>query len=172
MARPQITQIRHSVDFAQNHRWDLRFTRFPTAVAADSESLNFRCVSSTVPVKTQTPIDVNIRGHHIRVAGVTDSDHTITFSFVEDVSNTVSNVIRSWREAIWESKTGISRPFNELVATIQIIRLNNQDEPIWQYELSDCFLESYTAGDLTGEGGDLIRPEMTLSYNYFTDGAV
>jgi len=174
MTRPNIDEIRTIAEFATLYQWNLSFSRFPTfkgtGLATSPTELNLRCVSSEVPKLTGAPIEVTIRGHKVKQPGIHNYGGTIMLTFVETVDNTISNFIRNWREAIWESKTGIQGRVAEIEAGIILQRLNRQDEPIWQYTLTGCKIEDYdsTGGSLV-ETGDVLKPTITIGYDYFID---
>lgn len=175
MARPSIDQIRSIGNVTQLFRWNLQIAAFPSAITAPptTEALNLRCESVELPKLTNQPVEVNIRGHKVKQPGIGQYAGTLQMTFIETVDNVVHNFLRQWREACWQTKTGISRPKTELEAIILIHRLNQQDEPIWEYKLIGAFLEDYDAGGtLDGTSTESLRPVFTLSYDYFEDQAL
>ncbi|TMP46313.1 hypothetical protein CWB96_00330 [Pseudoalteromonas citrea] len=171
MAGLQIEQIRNLDDFAVLYKWDVWFTP-PAAVAFDRNELNVRCLSSTIPTSSVQSIDIQIRGHHIKQAGIVNDDQTINLTFAETVDNTVHNMLNNWREALWATNTGKQVKRAEYQCDMLLTRLNNQNEPIWTYKLIGCYLENIDwGGQLGGDTSDIIRPSVTLSYDYFKMGA-
>jgi hypothetical protein len=172
MARPQIEQIRGLGDFASLFRWNLTFAQFPTGVTGlpSIDEVNLRCESTDIPKSTNQKFEVGIRGHKIRRNGIQEYSPTLTFTFVETVDNKIHNFIRNWREAIWATKTGVqSGPSSTLQAIILIQRLDNLDNPIWEYKLNGSWLEDYEFGQLDGQTSDAMKPQMIISYDYFDD---
>lgn len=171
--RPTIDEIRNIADFATMYQWNLIFAVFPSGLesAPDSSALNLRCISSDIPKLTNQPIEVNIRGHKVKQAGIHNYGGTITLTFVETIDGTISNFLRDWRELMWTSKEGSQFSKSECEAQITIQRLNRQNEAIWQYDLVGCQLEDYdpTGGTLSGDGNDVLKPTMTIGYDYFED---
>jgi len=175
MTRPSINQLRGVGDFAQMIRWNLSFPTLPSGVSVGSPAaeLNLRCESADVPKMTNQKIETNIRGHKVFDAGISNYTNTITLTFVETVDNMIHEFIRSWRELLWETNTGVTVPKTSYQAVCMLTRLNNQDNPTWYYEMIGCFPEDYEAGGtLDGVTSDFIKPTLTLSYDYFKDAAL
>lgn len=171
MAGLKIEDIRKLDDFAVMYKWDVQFAA-PSGVEFPSrDEINVRCISSSLPTNTVQSMDIQIRGHHIKQAGVADDDHTITLTMIETVDNFVHTMLHNWREAIWETGIGKQKKRHEYQTDFLLQRLNNQDEPIWHYKIIGAYLEGVDfGGELAGEGGDAMKPVLTLSYDYFTMG--
>ena len=175
MARPTIEQIRGVADFQTLYRWNLSFSLAPSAVAGfpNPADLNIRCETTEIPKATNQSISVSVRGHKVKQPGIMEYAGTINFTFVETVDNKIKALLKAWREACWATKTGVwAGTKTQLQADILIEQLDNQDNAVWQYKLVGCYLEDYDLGQLTGDGSDVQRPSMTLSYDYFEDKPV
>ncbi|MDK1290205.1 hypothetical protein [Pseudoalteromonas umbrosa] len=172
MAGLNIEDIRKLDDFAVLYKWDVQFAA-PSGVAFPSqEDINVRCLSSSLPTSAVQSIDIQIRGHHIKQAGISDDDHVITLTMAETVDNTVHTMLHNWREAIWKSGSGYQVKRAEYQTDFLLHRLNQQDEVIWHYKIIGAYLEGMDwGGELGGDTSDIMRPVMTLSYDYFTMGA-
>lgn len=172
---PTLEQIRQVSDFTALYRWQVIFTAFPAAVANPpaSEDLDIRLESVELPKRTVTSVEIRIRGHKVKVPGLSEPLGVITFTFVETVDNKVHEFMRAWREAIWQTNTGIQQATEDCKAEILIQRLNNRNEPIWEYKLKGVYLEDYEAGGtLDGATGEPLKPIFTLSYDDFDDRAL
>jgi len=171
--RPTIDDIRNISDFATMYQWNLIFTTFPAGltVKPDSDALNIRCISSDIPKLTNQPIEINIRGHKVKQAGIHNYSGTITLTFVETVDNNISTFLHDWRELMWLTKEGSQATKKNCEAGITIQRLDRNNTPIWQYDLVGCQLEDYdpTGGALSGDGNDVLKPTMTIGFDYFED---
>lgn len=174
MTRPTIEQIRAIGDFATLIRWNLKITKFPTAISTTmtSENFNLRVETTDVPKATNAPIDVNIRGHKVRQPGITSYTNTLNVQCVEDVKSTVSSFLKAWREICWKTGDGTSFPKAQAEGKLLLERLDNQDNVIWKYEIIGVFLEDYETPNLDGTSSDVLRPSMIFSYDYFKDEAV
>ena len=171
MATFDIDQLRGLPDFAKTYKWDLQFLTLPVVGPLGfpvSNDMNLRCESSEIPKTTNQKIEVDIRGHKVRQAGINDYLGSLTLTFSETVDNTVHSFFKAWREIIWETRTGRSFPKAQYTATLKLQRLNNQDEPIWDYIVYGCFPEDFEMGTLDNTS-DIMRPALTLSYDYFND---
>jgi len=174
MARPTKSQVRAINETASLFRWHASFTDPPSAVTVPDD-LNLYLFSTAIPKKSAgQSVEIKIRGHTIKRPGVYDDEHTLQLQFIETVDNRISTFLKSWRDALSHPDTGVQQPLESVTSTFQIIRLDNQDNPIWKYELKGCFLEDYepAGGELGADGGDIMRPTLTLSYDWFEDGPV
>ena len=169
--RPTVEQIRNLGDFSTLYNWSLTVVKSPSGVSGLDEGLNLRCVSSEVPKSINTPIDVQIRGHHIQQDGLSDASHSLTLTFMETVDNYISNAIKQWRDVTYDIETGIAAPKSEVEADILLQRMDRQDNIIWTYKIIGCGLSDYdpTGGELQGES-ELVKPTITLRYDTFKDG--
>ncbi len=173
MPRPDIEQIRQTGDFPTMYQWNFIMSKFPqVGTYPDKEELNKRCLTAELPKKTGQTIEVQVRGHKVRQPGIYNPVGTLTITFVETVDMMVANYFREWREACWETRTGVQQSRENCEAVIALQQLNRQDEAIWQYVLTGCFLEDYdpTGGQWDGASPEVLRPSITLSYDYFEDG--
>lgn len=172
MARPTIDQVRQMGDFLTMFRWDVTISP-PEALAGSlpsAEKLNFRCETSEIPKINGTSIVVNVRGHQVKQPGIYNYDNVFTMTFVETTDVVIHSFIRTWREALWKVKTGVSAaPKNQLQGTITLRQLDNQDKAVWEYVLVGTFVETYDFGSLDGASSDSQKPSVTFSYDYFDD---
>ena len=167
-----ITEVRGLDDFAPIYRWNLVFIAFPVAgIAAQplSDDLNLRCESTTLPKMSNEKIEINVRNHKVFQHGKGTYTNSFDLTMLETVNNTISAFLSGWQELHHQVRTGTSVPKKDLEALIQIQRLNNSDEAIWQYTMHGCFLEDYDLGSL-GVDSDIMRPTMTLNYDFFDQG--
>ena len=168
MPRPDLSQLRAVGDYATLFRWNLSFLQFPAAIAFNSDvDLNLRCSSVELPSRDNQTIITNVRGHQRRDSGIVNFSDSITLEFTETVDNTIHDFLNQWNEATWSTRTGITASKADLEARIRIERLNNQDEPIWEYILVGCFIQAFELGTLDGESSEKILPNITLSYDFF-----
>lgn len=171
MATFNIDELRSMQDFAKTYKWDLQFLTLPVVgpfAFPTSQALNLRCESSEIPKTTNQKIEVDLRGHKVRTAGINDYVGTLTLTFTETVDNTIHNFFKAWRELVWETRTGRSFQKSQYTATLKLTRLNNQDQPIWDYVLYSCFPEDFDYGSLDN-ASEIMRPALILSYDYFVD---
>lgn len=176
MPRPSIEQVRGLGDVATIYQWNMNFVDFPAVlnggVIPASEDLNLRMISTTLPVKGNTDQEINVRGHKTYQSGQADyGGNEITLMFYETIDNIISNFFLAWEETCVQTGTGAHGSKAEAECSIEIERLNRQDQPIFLYFLVGCKLRTYTQSDLSGEDGTF-QPSLTLKYDYFKKQAV
>lgn len=168
--RPTIDQVRQLTDFATTYNWNLSIVKFPAVGNYPAgNDLNLRCISTDLPKMAGESMTVQIRGHKVNQPGIYNYEGNITLTFIETVDSVITEFLREWREACWQSKTGVANKKSDVEATIRIARLDRQDNEIYEYILTGGFLESYEVGELGAEGGDGIKPTLSLKYDYFID---
>lgn len=176
MARPTIENLRNVGDFSTLYLWDMSIVgNVPAALASllTTEKVNFRAESAELPKLTGQSIQLDIRGHRVKQPGIYNNQGVITFTFVEDMDNTIHQFLTEWRNLLWDQDTG-ARADSKLGLEVEfkLQRLNYNNEPIWFYQMK-TFLEDYEAGGtLDGATSDLLKPTLTLSFDKFKDGPV
>lgn len=171
MPTPNMETIRGLGDFATTYHWNLELVTPPTAVAGMNDGLNLRCSSVDVPKSTNQKIQVNLRGLKVNQPGITDPTQTMTLELNETVDNYISSIITQWREACFAARTGVQLTKAEVEAEFLLQRLaGDRSTIIYTYKLIGVFLEDYDIPQLNGES-DTLKPTMTLSYDYYVDGA-
>lgn len=168
MPRPTLAQLRGVGDFQALWRWDIDFLG-AARLGTFSNDLNLRAETTEIPKKTGQTIEVNIRGHKTRMPGIYAPVGTMTFSFVEGVTNVVSSFIAAWKEQCWATNNGTSLTKDQLQMDILMRRLNNQDVATYEYKLKGCFYEDADFGTLDGSTSDIWKPSLTISYDDFEE---
>lgn len=171
MSRPSVSQLRALGQLALSFRWEIDFTKFPTAVSApgiDSAGLNIRCESTTMPKAKPNLVTNNIRGHKTAYNGITEYNGNIELSFIETVDHLVGNFLSQWREVSYNMDSGTQSNKADCEATITLYLLDNQDNPKRKFILTGCLLEDYTPGAVDNNN-DLIKPKITVHYDMFKE---
>lgn len=109
-----------------------------------------------------------MRGHKIKELGILQYDHQLTLTMYETVDNVITDWIDAWKEACWKSNTGVQKAKQDVESIVLLSRLDRQNEIIRTYELIGCFLEDYDNGGELGSESDVVKPQLILSYDYFT----
>ena len=161
-------------EVATVYRWSISVDRAPNSVAIP-DNFNILCSSAMPPrLEAGENIEIVIRGLKYQVPGIYDESHTLELTFIENVQNHVSLMLAAWQEAMWDENGAIIGTKADYSADITMIRLNNSDQPIWQYQAFGCwFMENDPVGaELSADTSDAVRPTMTLYYDRFTQGAL
>jgi hypothetical protein len=166
--RVSLSEIRGIGDFATSYQWYVTVQRAAGANFPTAPEINLRCVSSEVPLLKDAPIETSIRGHKVWQPGIHNYTQSITLTMAEAIDMKINQWIKDWREACWQSFTGIHKLKSEVEAAITLVRLNRQDQPIWKYHLVGCFLSDYTQ-DTLGTENSTLKPTMVINYDGFTD---
>ena len=175
--RPSIENLRAIGQVTQAFRWSVDFEKVPSVLDSwKGSAINFRAESVTIPKLNPTATELVIRGNKVKFPGIGDYENTITLVCVETIDNNISRFMKAWRELCWQSENGspgITQNKEDLEATMIITRLDNKDSPIWLYKLFGCFLETgESGGTLDAATVDPLKPELTLSFDYFNDKAL
>ena len=133
--RPTMNNILSLGDFMVSNLWYVDI--MPNGwVFMDGADFNFRAISSEVPKRTGTPLEINIRGQKVRQPGDYEYSGSITFTLVEDErTQAVQKAIRFWRERIIRTDTNFQDAKQDITATLLLRRLNrqNRETESWNY---------------------------------------
>lgn len=175
MPRPNINEIVGNQDFATLFRWEVIFSELPNAIANaglyNATALNTHAISSEYPRFTNDEIEVGIHGHKVYQAGIRTYD-PITLTLIEDNNALIQKFIRDWGALLWTPGTGTQANKSDYVCRSIILRpLKNDNAGLFTYTLKNCWMQSHTIGNPDGATNELIRPEITLRFDYFlTEG--
>lgn len=171
--RPTINQLRALTDFSPNYRWDMAAV-LPAVVAQaiDSFNLNLRTTSMTIPKRSVDPIEIANRGHKIYREGITSFSQQISLSTLGTIDAVTHKGVRNWHQMQWSDEYGRMSSNNPLdrQAIVTLTALNNTDQGYWQYQVFGCWLQDSDFGEYGSDSSDIIRPSLTMSYDYFVDG--
>ena len=171
--RPTIEQLRYLTDFGPNYRWDANFV-LPAQVAAaiSSADFNIRATSMTIPKRTVDVIEIANRGHKIFREGITNFSQTITISTIATVDAMVHKACRNWGQMQWSDNIGAmsTTVAKDRQGTVTLRALNNADVGYWQYTIIGAWLQDIDFGEYGSDSSDIIRPSLTIQYDYYVDG--
>ncbi|MFA5071272.1 MAG: hypothetical protein WC511_02765 [Candidatus Pacearchaeota archaeon] len=172
MPRPNINQMRAVQDFATTYNWIFQLTKIPTGVSSPpTQEIDIRAISMAIPTLKNAPIETSVRGHKVFQSGIHSYEpNPLTLKLVEGVDSKMNAWMKAWREACWQTITGVAKKQSETEAVIKLVRLNRQDQPIWTYTIYGCFLAGYDQPEVNSEN-TLFQPTMQLQYQYFDDTA-
>lgn len=168
MSRPQIENIRGLPDFLTVYNWNVSITKPPAGVSIP-QNFNFQCKTSSLPTASNNPIEVDIRGHKTRQAGIQSYDGTLDLQLVETVDTALFNFVRDWRETQWATGTGVALARNDSSCDFQLQLMSRQDQVVKTYTLIGGILTGYQLGDLSGDSSEALRPSITVTYDYFKE---
>lgn len=168
MPRPTQENVRSLPDFATAYNWNLEIQKTPAGVRKPP-NFNWQVQTSTIPTASNTPIEVDIRGHKIRQSGIQQYDGTLDIQVVETVDVPFRKFIRDWRECQWETNTGKAKPRNESSCDFTLTTADRQDSINQTFQIIGGILTNYTLGDLSGDASEVLRPTLTVTYDYFKD---
>lgn len=163
MPRPTIQQIRSAADFQKPYMWDVSILRQPAVANFDPVRWNRQMLSHDVPKRTGETSIITIRGHQIPDPGLYHTSGTIQLTFVETVDNVIKDNIGRWEEALYVK----ADVFRGMTADFRLTMMDNQENPIYAYDLLMCFLEDSNINTLDGSTSDPVQPSITLRYTDF-----
>lgn len=175
--RPTINQLRALTDFCPNYRWDMNAALPATvAQAINSVELNLRTTSFTIPKRTVDSIEVANRGHKIYREGITSFSQQISLSTIGTIDAMTHKAVRNWHMMQWSDDGQIvygrmssNNPLDRQ-AIVTLTALNNTDESYWAYTIFGAWLQDSDFGEFGSDSSDIIRPTLTLNYDFFIDG--
>lgn len=171
MKPPSIDDLKATNgDYQKVYNWAIRFTKVPNVIRTlvSSEKFNARCQSVTMPVISNSPIPVNVRGVEVRVPGISKYSQDITVKLLETTDSYVRRAIEAWREACWSYKTGKAKNYEDVIGTIRVDMLEGDHDIVStaSYYVHDVWMSKYDLPALDGSN-DVWAPTLSLTYNYY-----
>lgn len=152
------------------YMWDFQIIRPPAIPGTNPLELarmRIKCVSFEIPTKDNQVIELTIHNHRFIQPGPNNFNGSISLEFVESSDAGLIQFMEKWINSLFDVYTGLGLPKAVATADIMLTLLNRQGMPVRFYTLYNAFPQSFTAGSLSGEGGDAVRPSATFSYEYF-----
>jgi len=166
--KPSIEQVRHLKDFISTYNWNISIVRMPPVVQYPKD-INIRAMSSDIPKLTTTRLTVDLpMGMRSQLPGSYYCDGQIQLGLVETDDAAVMTFIRSWRD--YCKSVPKTLLFNETIIALQL--LDRQLKPFYLFNLYGCFLESYDFGGALSDNNEILRPTLTIAYDYFNEGSL
>lgn len=171
VARPAIQALREMNTFATAFRWYIALGARPSDFQGawpDPGEINLRCESAGEPQLTGESTPIAIRGHTIKQQGLHTYSGTLTLTFFETTDNMISLWLKGWRETTWQTGTGISQSRKGSQTDVNLVRLDNLDQPIWIFKMYGFYLETFDPQTLDAATAEY-KPSATFSFDYFED---
>jgi hypothetical protein len=170
--RPTVENLRSLGNFSQTFRWAVAFSSFPSALSGsfDSDNINFRAESMSIPELEIETTEIQIRGNKVRQAGIGTYNSPITLTLNETTDGYALQFLGAWQEAGWKSSDGSpgTTEYKEnLECTMILYLLDNQDKPYYKFTLYGCQLSGATKGDADAGTADPLKPALSIAYDYF-----
>lgn len=177
--RPSVNQLRKLGNFTQMFRWGIKFVTLPKALRGYSTlELNARALSASVPEKTGTTTEIQIRGNKVRQAGIVEYTSPWTCTLMETTDVYVQRMLRDWHNLYWDTdkvaiaSSGLTQYKVDMEGIIELVHLDNMDKPIYCYTLIGAYPEGYPRGDFDGSTADPMQPAISFAFDYFTEKAL
>lgn len=173
----EIIDVINLGTFISNYRWRISFPIIGKALTDQGadvflKNLNMKAESVTLPKVTTPAVEVVIRGHKVKQAGIADYGNTLTITSFENKDMEVFRLIDVFRDAIWSYKTGnhgVQQDKSDYTCTMVIERLDNTNTEVLQkYVVYNCWMEDNdVGGDLDASTADPTKPTITFSFDFF-----
>lgn len=122
---------------------------------------------SQIPGKTIGEIIVPYEGEDVKIAGDVTYD-ALTYTFINDVSLFVRDIIDAWTELIASPRTNIRATPVEYKQTLFIYQINNKKERVKGWEIDGGFPTAFDALEKNWETKDTIdEGTFTISYDKY-----
>lgn len=157
------------LQYASSIRWGVTVITFPKGVKnITSADINLRAYSASIPATTADESAVETRGNIIWQPGIVRYPGTIDLSFHEAEDGKMAKFLYEWRNLTWADETGVQEPCKDLKSVWKLSLLNSKDAVRETYTLHGCWLKAYNATELSSNGSETIKFNITLQYDYFT----
>jgi hypothetical protein len=170
MSKIDIEQLRALPDYVKPTDWGVAFPVLPVVGALGgfaSDDLNLRAETVSIPKPTSEIIEVMTKGHKTHQNGRTEISGSLPITFNDTVDNVIFNFVKAWREITKDFRTGKQFSKSEVEAVCVVTQYDANDNAIRAYEFVGCIWETDDFGELDSATSDIMRPSLTLKYDYF-----
>lgn len=164
--RSNIDQIANLQDFQTLYRFNVEI-QFPSGVTFNDH--NLQVMTAELPKRSIEEMSASPAGGHTVYQDGRTAYDPFTLTFIEKTSGIVQDMIHSWLGLEWETRTGLQRPKREKVAQVILTPQDGQDNITYSYRLINAWITNYDLGTMDGGASELMKPTMTLRYDYFID---
>jgi hypothetical protein len=167
--KPSIDDLRTINSWASSYNWSLSFIQFPSGIlSVDPKGLDIRCASAEQPICSIPDVRLGMKGFEIYMPGARQYN-PLTLSFQESEDNFISNFIRDWKLLCFNPQTGVQQPKYLLEAIVRLARLSRLGNEIYEYILIGAWPMQSDPGGQLGDQAEILRPSLTLRYDYFLE---
>jgi len=147
-----------------------------TESITDPEDFLIRCRNAEIPGRGIEPIESYFMGMKQKFPGRSLFTQTITILMEEFQDQLVTKALNEWSENVFSTKlsntnAGISQKAKKrggyATDVYLIFRGNENSELKQKYRLYNCFPENWDPVSLDYATSDIVRPSLTLSYDWW-----
>lgn len=162
MARSSLADVISLGDPALTWNFDLFIPTIPGS--ADSRHITFRCQSVDLPGVQLESVNAELHGTSVPYASRLQYTQTLNLTLMETSDFAARTAINRWIQTArsWRSNSG--SPFSLYAVTALIVCYDNIPQPTATTQINYMWPENLQDVTLSGDSGDIIRPQITMRY--------
>ena len=186
---PALTTIQGFSEYKQAFRWKMDFSALLVILAAQSDALietlassdtfSYLCQSTEEPKKELEIAQAKLKDIVVNQAGIGKMAGEITFKFIDNTKNHVQNIVDTWSNLEYQSKTGSQGTTGDGMTTwgaavapqkykcsIDLYRLDGLKKPYYGITLlGTMYKNSDRGGALVSGNSELSIITLTVAYD-------
>jgi len=161
-------KLRELPNMQRVYKWDFFIPKLPPGLRLKGmDSLNERVETTTLPNRVNQVIEIMLKGFKVKQAGIPDYGGPLPLTFIEDEDGSFIKFIKDWENLQSEDGTGKQAPKKDVVADAEIWLLNSNLERTHGFKMLSAQPEDMAPGDLSGDTSDVLKPSLSLGFDYF-----
>lgn len=166
--RSTISEVRELGHHQTLYDWGIQFYNLPSVVTGfDSSDLNTRCQTVTIPSRSITPMEINLRGHKVFQHGIIDYKNTLQMTLYETQDSKVQEFINKYMDMQWTPITGVQVPKSLNQCCFLLTLLTSEHEPTFSFNIIGAWIESYEPSGSLGSSSEVLQWTINWRYDYF-----
>lgn len=166
--RPDINTLRNIGHHQTLYDWGIQFYNLPSLLTGfTSADLNSRCTSATLPSRSISSIEINLRGHKVFQHGIVDYGNQLNLSIYETQDSKVQDFLNAYMNMQWTPITGSQVPKTLNQCCFVLTLLSSENEPTYTYNIIGAWLQSFKPSGNLGSDSAVLSWDTVWQFDYY-----
>jgi len=163
-----IESLRSLAEPLKSYNFEIYIPVVPGGADLQGEDIRFYCRTGIIPGETQEPIVVDSGGHQVMFAGRTTYSHQFPVSMRLHEDLKVINMLRTWRDLLFNKQTGAQSVASEYKAqTLYAILLDSAKNPVQYYRAVGAWPSVVPDVPLGYGGNEALELQVVFTFDYW-----
>lgn len=134
----------------------------------DGQSLNIRNLSTSLPGRKNSPVNVELHRHKVHFAGKRSYGNSLPASFIESSDRKTWAALLNWQNQMTDPATGLPRPKSDYATTGIIKVYDSNNAVVEERTLYGLFITDLADAQLSGQANSPLNVTCTLNYDFWS----